>query len=464
MDAFIEGPLVEFKRDWVDGAKRTVVAFANTAGGVIYLGVEDDGRVVGVDSVDVSMRKATQAISDGIRPDLMSFTSVEPEVIDGKTVVAVRVQRGVNRPYYLADKGIRPAGVYVRSGAASIPASESAIVDMVRQSSGDAFEDAVSLQQDLTFVATAGVFRDAGVEFTAASRRTLGMIDADGRYTNLAWLLSDQCEASIKVAVFADQDKEVFLNRQEFTGSLLLQFGQVSDFLTQNNRVISHTGHDMRRVDRYDYSPLVIREALLNMIVHRDYGLSGPALISIFDDRMEFLNLGGLPDGLNRQDMMNGISFQRNPKLANVLYRLRLIEAYGTGIRRILGDYRNVMRQPEFVISDHSFRLVLPKHVESSWHNKVGVSSINQSEKSTGRKLGITSIGDERQQLVLDCAKQAGHVTRRQVQEVTGLSQSAAANLLKSLTVYGMLVKVGKGPSTMYRLQDDNDDHYEENK
>ena len=106
---------------------------------------------------------------------------------------------------------------------------------------------------------------------------------------------------------------------------------------------------------------------------------------------------------------------------------------------------------------------MLPKHVESSWRDKVGVSGINQSEKSTGRKLGITNIGDERQLLVLDCAKQAGHVTRRQAQEVTGLSQSAAANLLKALTENGMLMKVGKGSSTKYRLRDDIDEQQEEN-
>lgn len=454
MNALSEGPSVELKRDWVDGAKRTAVAFANTNGGVIYLGIEDDGSVTGVNDIDISMRKATQAISDGIRPDLVSFVTVEREVLEGKTVVAVHVQRGSNRPYYLADKGIRPAGVYVRSGAASIPASESAILDMIRQSAGDSFENALSLRQDLTFVATESAFLDAGVEFTAASRRTLGMIDPDGRYTNLAWLLSDQCEASTKVAVFADHDKEMFLNRQEFTGSLLLQFTQISEFLRQNNRVASSTGPDMRRVDRYDYSPLVIREALLNMIVHRDYGLSGPALISIFDDRMEFLNFGGLPEGLNRQDMLNGISAQRNPRLANVFYRLRWVEAYGTGIRRIMGDYRGTGLQPEFSISDHSFRLSLPKREPTLPPDGNEAFPVSRREPSTGMARGADNVEDDRRRMVLDYARHAGRITRRQAQDVTGLSQSAAANLLGSLTRQGMLTRVGKGPATSYRLSD----------
>ena len=102
----MEGPNVEFKRMWVDGAKRSVVAFLNTSGGVIYLGVDDDGIAIGTDDADEQMRRATQAISGGIHPDPMSFISVETETMDGVTVVAVHVQRGARRPYYLTDKGV----------------------------------------------------------------------------------------------------------------------------------------------------------------------------------------------------------------------------------------------------------------------------------------------------------------------------------------------------------------------
>ena len=149
---------LEFKRTWVDGAKRSAVAFANTDGGTIYIGIEDNGDVIGVDNIDETMRRATQAISNGIRPDVMSFVSVENENIRNTPVVAVHIQRGARRPYYLADKGIRPTGVYIRSGAASIPASESAIIDMIKQTAGDSFEDAVSLNQELSFAAAQAAF------------------------------------------------------------------------------------------------------------------------------------------------------------------------------------------------------------------------------------------------------------------------------------------------------------------
>ncbi|PLS29623.1 RNA-binding domain-containing protein [Bifidobacterium parmae] len=441
MTSLHENLITEFKRDWVDGAKRTAVAFANTDGGVIYLGVEDDGTPIGVPDADESMRRATQAIADGIHPDLMGFTSVETEQMNNVPVVAVHIQRGTNRPYYLADKGIRPAGVYVRSGAASIPASESAIVDMIRQTAGDSFEDAVSLQQTLTFTAAELAFSDTGLAFTEATQRTLGLRTDDGRYTNLAWLLSDQCTVSIKAAAFADDDKETFLNRQEFSGSLLTQFDQVNEFINRHNTVVSRTGDDMRRVDDYDYTPLVLREALLNLIVHRDYGLSGPSLVSVFADRMEFLNLGGLPSRFTREDMMNGISAQRNPKLANVFYRLRLVEAYGTGIRRIMGDYRDSKEQPSFHITDHTFRLVLPKHAAS---------------RATAHGHDTAASHDTEQPLspnehmVLDYARNHGAVTRRQAQALTGLSQGSAYQIIASLVGRGMLSRTGKARATRY--------------
>ncbi|MBT1175660.1 putative DNA binding domain-containing protein [Bifidobacterium sp. LC6] len=446
--ALIEGPHLEFKRKWVDGAKRSAVAFANTDGGTIYIGVEDNGDVTGVDNIDETMRRATQAISDGIRPDVMNFVSAENENIHNVPVVAVHIQRGAHRPYYLADKGIRPAGVYIRSGAASIPASESAIIDMIKQTAGDSFEDAVSLNQELTFTAAQTAFADAGLPFTPQSQRTLGLTNADDVYTNLAWLLSDQCTASIKAAVFADEVKEVFLNRQEFTGSLLTQFGQVSEFISRHNAVHSYTDATMRRVDNYEYSPLVLREAMLNLIVHRDYGLSGPALISIFSNHMEFMNLGGLLGNFTRADMMNGISSQRNPKLANVFYRLKLVEAYGTGIRRIMGDYQDEAVQPTFDISDHAFRLILPKHQREN----VGLAQTSSTQELP-QGIASTQTADlpTRQQQILDYAKEHGSITRKQAQSVTGASQSTAIKTINDLVSKKLLTRTGSGPHTSYR-------------
>ena len=113
-----EGPTMELKREYTDDLKKTVIAFANTEGGEILIGVDDDGAVVGVDDADGTVPKVKNEIRDSIRPDVTMFVLCEATELEGKTVVAVKVQRGAARPYYLAGKGIRPGGGYVRQSTA----------------------------------------------------------------------------------------------------------------------------------------------------------------------------------------------------------------------------------------------------------------------------------------------------------------------------------------------------------
>lgn len=147
----IENKTTEFKREYMDDIKYAIVAFANTDGGKIYIGVNDDGSVRGIENTDAVMLRITNMIRDSIRPDVTMFTECAIETIEEKPVVVLTVQRGTARPYYLAGKGIRPEGVYVRQSASSVPASETAILNMIKETSGDRYEDARSINQQLTF-------------------------------------------------------------------------------------------------------------------------------------------------------------------------------------------------------------------------------------------------------------------------------------------------------------------------
>ena len=136
----IEDKNTEFKREYVDDIRKALVAFANTDGGVVYIGISDDGCVIGVNDVDAAMLQVSNVIRDAIKPDLTMFCDITAEVMQGKEIVKIIVNRGTARPYYLAAKGIRPEGVYIRQGAASVPASESAILSMIRETAGDSYE------------------------------------------------------------------------------------------------------------------------------------------------------------------------------------------------------------------------------------------------------------------------------------------------------------------------------------
>lgn len=148
---FVENEVTELKSKYTDNIKKEIIAFANTRGGTIYIGINDDGGVCGVENSDYLIQQVMNAARDSIKPDITLFMNVETLINEDKTIVAVYVQCGTHKPYYLATKGLRPEGVFVRRGNSSVPASDIAIRQMIKETDGDNYEDMRSLNQDLTF-------------------------------------------------------------------------------------------------------------------------------------------------------------------------------------------------------------------------------------------------------------------------------------------------------------------------
>ena len=426
----LEDKNTEFKREYVEDIKKTLVAFANTDGGNLYIGIDDDGNAVEINNIDGVMLQVTNVIRDAIKPDLAMFCDITVETVQNKKVVKITVNRGTARPYYLAAKGIRPEGVYVRQGASSVPASESAILSMIRETAGDSYEEARSLIQELTFNEADFVFENKQIPFGDAQKRSLGLIGEDGTYTNLALLLSDQCTHTVKIAVFEGEQKTVFKDRREFCGSLLKQLNDAYQFIDQFNHTHAHT-EGLYRVDKRAYPTEAIREALLNAIVHREYGFSASTLISIFDNRIEFVSIGGLARGISQSDILLGISIARNKKLADVFYRLHLIEAYGTGMPKIIEAYREYGLEPHIEISDNAFKITLP----------------NTNTAVKGTKVELT----ENEQGVLSVLKE-GIKSRPEIQKALGFSQTTTIVAIAALLDKGLIEKVGNGNKTKYKM------------
>lgn len=436
----IENLTTELKREYTDNIKYAVVAFANTDGGKIYVGMNDDGSVCGIESTDDTILRITNMIRDSIRPDITMFTECAVETMEGKPVVVLTVQRGTARPYYLAGKGIRPEGVYIRQSASSVPASETAILNMIKETSGDRYEDARSISQQLTFEKAESYFAKRNLPFGDQQKRTLNIIGFDGTYTNLGMLLSDQCVHTIKMAVFDGSRKSVFRDRKELTGSLLTQLEDAYSYIDQFNRTRAEF-EGLERVDKRDYPGEALREALLNAITHRDYSFSGPTLISIFDDRIEFVTIGGLVRGLTFDDIMLGISALRNQNLANVFYRLNLIEAYGTGVLKINESYIDCAAKPQFEVTDNAFKITLPNINYAGGHKEAASTTF---QKITGKA--------NRQEILLHLAEERGHIVRKDVEGALKVSQATAILILRDMVKKGLLIKEGAGKQQKYRI------------
>lgn len=433
-----ESERTEYKSHLVDDIYIEVIAFANTDGGVIYIGIDDHGNVTGIDNVDETYTRLTNGIRDAIAPDVTMFVRY---VLQESKVIQIEVGEGSYKPYYLKSKGMKPSGVYVRQGASSVPASPEQIRRMIKESDGDNFEDDRCLEQSLTFEAAKAAFKQYGVEFSTEKYRALG-ITKNGVFTNLALLLSDQCPHTTKIAVFNDESCTEFRDSREFGGSIFKQFENTVNYLALCNKTVS-TIKGIVRTDKQDYPEEAIREALLNALVHRDYSFSGSIIINVNDSKMEVISLGGLLPGLSVEDIRIGVSQPRNQKLAEIFHRLRLFESYGTGIRRIFKLYEDCPVQPSIVATPNAFRIVLP--------NRNVCDSASERVPKAAEKAPTTIT--PQMKAVIDYLAEYGEMTDEDLQELLNVKKTRAYLLARQMRENGFIDVVGRGAEKKYKLK-----------
>jgi ATP-dependent DNA helicase RecG len=401
---------------------------------------------VGVENPDRVSAQVTNMLRDAIRPDISLISRVEIGFQESKALIHVTVNRGGKRPYYITSKGMTTAGVYVRHGNTSAPASADAIREMIRDTDGYSYENNLSFDQQLTFEYSGKVFADRGIAFGRSQMKTMKMIDPDGNFTNLAMLLSDQCFHSIQFACFQGTGIGTFTERQRYTGSILKQLDEAFLALNRYNRTRSEI-QGLRRIDRRDYPEVVLREALINAIVHREYDRDVSTNIRVFDDRIEIVSYGGLPPNTTIETFLLGLSMPRNKNLANIFYRLELIEAFGSGIPKMTDIYRESGQEINFRTSPSGFMIVLP----NLNHQR---ESRMQRPEPTASHDEVAPLEDQRLKSARDLILMKGPVSRKEFQTVWGLGRNAAAKEIEKQVKNGFLVRIGKSRNTKYGIAD----------
>ncbi len=431
----IENEKNEFKSEYNEKILKTAIAFANTEGGVIYVGVDDNGKAVGLTDIDITYNKITNFVRDSIAPDITMF--IKYELSKNENTIKLIISEGTRKPYFLKAKGMRPEGVFVRQGASTVPASFEQIRQMIKISEDDSFERRRSLEQNLHFSEAVQEFNLKKVEFNEDKYVNLGVkSSSDGLYTNLALVLSDECEHTIKIAVFEGNSKQFFKDRKEFTGSIFKQLRNCYEYLELCNHVEA-TFSGLDRIDKEDYPKAALREALLNALVHRDYGFSGSVMVNVFDDRIEFVSLGGLVSGLSKEDILRGVSQTRNKNLANIFYRLKHIEAYGTGIQRIFDLYEDSGKQPEIIITENTFTMVLP--------------NCNFNKSDSLKDMNVSFFTSQENEII-DYIKKHGSITDDEIQVLLNVKKTRAYIIIKALKEKGAVVVGGKGRNKKYHI------------
>lgn len=421
-----ESPTVEFKRELTEAVKWEIIAFANTQGGELYIGIEDDGAIIGLENAHKTLEAVSSMLHDSIQPDILVHTRLSIEEIEGKDIVKVAVSLGTRRPYHLKSKGMKPLGVFIRYGTSVANASEENIRQMIIESDGTNFETVRSLQQELTFNEAIAVFEKQGLKFGREQQRTLGILTGDGYYTNLGLLFSDQCEHTIKCARYLGNDKLDFQDRKEFKGSILTQVEEVYEYLNLYNAKSSRF-EGLQRIEQESLPSYALREALINAVTHRDYSFSGSILIHLFQNRLEIVSLGGLVKGLTIEDIELGVSQSRNPRLANMLYRLKWIESYGTGLQRMKESYKQNKERPFWEIGPNAFVVTLPKQT-----------------------LDTPTIEDDE---LNNWLLEHPEFTTKELETYLNKSKATVRKIVADLLESNRITRLGDGPSTRYKVK-----------
>jgi ATP-dependent DNA helicase RecG len=314
---------------------------------------------------------------------------------------------------------------------------------MIKDSDGDVFEELRTVTQDLTFDEAARTFQRYKVDFSEEKYIALGLRNIhDDQYTNLAMILSDQCQHTTKIAVFGDEANITFKDAKEFGGSVFKQLEDSFSYLMLCNRTAA-TFQGLERVELPDYPEEALREALLNALIHRDYSFSGSIIINVNDVCIEFISIGGLLPGLSPEDIRNGISQPRNRKLAEIFHRLRLIESYGTGIRKIYALYKNCAAQPRIEVTPNTFKLVLPN-----------MNAAAEPAKPAPVKPDTAPVTITPQiKTVLDYLAEYGEMTDEDLQELLSIKKTRAYLLARQMHETGLIDIVGRGAAKKYRLK-----------
>ena len=366
-----EGKTLEFKENSksLDRIVHTIIAFANTAGGKILIGVKDKTKeIIGLqDPVEEEMRLAN-AIADSIE----ALFNPDIHVVSwrNKEFLLIQVPHSVG-PYYVKSKGLKK-GTYIRLGSTNRLADAAIIAELQRLGENECFDEMPSTScsiQDLDLEAIKSYFKKVGkkfIESTAFSLHLYVKKQSKSIPSKGAILLFGKNRkevfpnATIRCVRFSGITKDEVLDHQDVDDYLPLALDKIVSFIQRNTKLRAEIGPSIRK-NIAEYSPVVVKEAVTNALIHTDYSASGSQIqVAIFDDRIEITNPGALPFGLNLQDALQGVSQLRNRVIGRCFRELELIELWGSGLKRMISQcQKSGIAIPRFEELGHFFRVTL---------------------------------------------------------------------------------------------------------
>ena len=405
---------IEFKRELTRelDIEKEVIAFLNyREGGIIYIGIDDDGTPIGVKDIDGDILRIKDRIRMGIAPSPMGLFDVKIEEVKNVPVIKIFVASGSEKPYYKPRYGMSEKGCFIRVGTAAEPMTASMIDDLYAHRVRNSLRNIRSPRKNLTFRQLHIYYESKGLTLNEKFLENLDLLTDNGELNYVAYLLADENSMSIKVAKYAGTDRDELISNNEYGFcSLLKATDQVLDKLKVENNVNTQITYK-RRIETPLWNERAMREIVINAMVHNDYYTNEvPPKFEIFEDRIEITSAGRLPMGLSKTEFFSGISSPRNKELMRVFRDVDMVEALGSGMMRIRKAYsKNI-----FTFSENFIKVTLPFYSQKA--GKDARKDIEDTRKDTRKDTGKDTRKDTRN----DTRNDTGKDTRKDARKNAG--------------------------------------------
>ena len=398
---------------------KTVSAFANYGTGRIVFGIDDDGQVKGIKNTIDDCLSIENKMNDNMNP-----VPVYDLNINDDSTITLTVYESDFKPYLYKGKA------YKRHDTSTIEVDRLELNRLILEGNHQSYEELVARKQDLTFQCLEKALKDklAIQKVNDDILKTLDLYTKNHQYNNAAALLADQNDYKGIDMIRFGQDIDEIMDRVTLENkSILLLLEESVEMYKKYYQYEKIDGTSRKIVTRIPEN--AFREAIANAIIHRFWDIDAFIMVSMFDDRIEIRSPGGLPSGMSESEYLDGqISMLRNPIIGNVFYRLRYIEMFGTGIKRINKSYNNSLTKPQFKVYENSITIILPTVLDVT---------------------NLTSV----EQLIVQLFHGNLKLSRAEIEKQSHYNKAKLIRILNSLSDKNIIDKSGKGRAVKYQLR-----------
>ena len=412
-----ESKELELKSTITNTFLKTVSAFSNYNSGKIIFGIDDNGKIIGLENIEELCLDLENKINDNIspKPDFRFIKDTK------KNIITLIVEEGLNKPYLYKGKA------YKRNDTSTVEVDKVELNRLTLLGLNQYYEELKARKQDLEFKVLKKELEEKLLlkNFSKDVLKTLNLYDDKNGYNNAAELLADKNTFSgVDIAKFGKSIDEI-LDRNLFVNiSIILQYQKTLEAFNRDYKYEQILGSE--RIEKELIPEKAFREVIANALIHRTWDVNSNIRISMYEDKIEVSSPGGLPSGISEKEYLNGqISQLRNPILANIFFRLKYVEMFGTGIRRINESYKKFAVKPNFEIFENSIKITLP---------------------ITKTELFLTT--DEK--IIMDILEKGNILSSSEILEKVEFKKDKLNRILKNLIQKNYIDVIGNGRGTKY--------------